>query len=422
MPIMRRLAPLLRILIVVAVLLLVACTSTNGGQGASGSPEPDLQRPAAPVTLTLWHSWSGAKLEALNSLARLYEQEQPDVRIRLEAQPATELIRRYSMSVADGTAPQLLLTLGRYLGDLSERQYVAPLDGLLDEQALASFVPATLDSVRIGDQLYALPIAFDTTVLLYDRSQVPTPPATWDELLALNEADRGLPTTERPYSVGYYLTLETTLPYLPAFGGRLVGDDGALAIAGAGRDATVRWLGWLGELQRNEHVLASSNFSTVDSQIQAGRVRSAIDWGYRRGSYAQVWSDDRLGIAPLPALNPDVPAAPLLLTEVLSINPVASAEQRRAADAFLRYIVAQPAQQTLAERAQVLPANRGATLPATLEPFAAAAANAQPLPPRVASAGVWLPLEDMLRSVVSGGVGAEEAVTTAGAIFPSPSP
>lgn len=419
---MRRLHSSLRLLIVFAVLLLAACTATTGGQPTSASPEPDRQPAAAPVTLTLWHSWAGVKLEALNTLARLYEQEHPNVRIRLEAQPATELVRRYSMSVADGTAPQLLLTLGRYVGDLAERQFVAPLDGVLDENAQAAFVPATLDGVRVGEQPFALPIAFDAPVLFYDRSQVPTPPATWDALVALNEADRGLPIGERPYSVGYYLTLETTLPYLPAFGGQLVGADGAPAIVGGSRDATVRWLSWLGELQRNENVLASSNFSTVDSQIQAGRVRSAIDWSYRRGSYAQVWPADRVGIAPLPALNADAPSAPLVLAEVLCVNPVASAEQRAAAEDFLRYMVDQAAQETLAARALVLPVNRNAALPPELEPFGAAVANTQPLPPRMSSTGVWLPLEDVFRSVVAGGVSAEEAVNNAATSLPSPSP
>src|SRR5689334_17664055 len=111
---MSRLNLLLRCVFLAALCLLSACASTTAeprtspSPVAGGQPQPGIDR------ITLWHSWSGAKLEALNNLARSYEQNHPDVRISLEARPASDMLRTYGLSVADGSAPQILLMLGRY--------------------------------------------------------------------------------------------------------------------------------------------------------------------------------------------------------------------------------------------------------------------------------------------------------------------
>jgi arabinogalactan oligomer / maltooligosaccharide transport system substrate-binding protein len=418
---MSRLNLLLRCLVLAALCLLPACAVTSSEPTASSSPAPGRQPPPI-VRLTLWHSWSGAKLDALNSLARGYEQNHPDVRISLVAQPATDMLRAYSLSVADGSAPQILLLLGRYVGELAERKYIAPLDDALSAEELAALLPQAVDSGRFNGQLYAVPISFDTLTLFYDRRQVSAPPESFAQALELNAAWRDQPPEQRPLSLGYYLSLETTLPYLDAFGGALFDQQGAPIFAGERRDATSRWLEWLKSLQANENTIVSANFSAVDAAIQQGRVLSAIDWTRRRATYAQIWGPDGVGIAGLPRLGAEAAPRPLVLSEVLAINTVISPEQRAVAQDFLGYMIERSSQETLWSRGQILPVHREVTVAEEMQPVLAAATGSQPFTSRLATTTIWRPLNDMLRSVVTNAAAANEAIDSAGAALQTPTP
>ncbi|HEX6290413.1 MAG TPA: extracellular solute-binding protein [Herpetosiphonaceae bacterium] len=419
---MRRLTLLLRCVFLAALCLLPACAATTAQRQPVASPDPAVQQPTSVVRLTLWHSWSGAKLDALNNLARSYEQAHPDVRISLQAQPATDIIRAYSLSVADGSAPQIVLLMGRYVGELAERQYIAPLDDALSADALGDLLPQALDGTRFDDQLYGLPISFDTLALFYDRRQTDAPPTTFEQVLDLNASRRDQPAEQRPLSLGYYLSLETTLPYLNVFGGALLDDQRQPAFASQSREATLRWLEWLKSLQANEQVIASPDFSAVDAVMQQGRVLSAIDWLRRRSNYAQVWGADSVGIAPLPGLTPEAAPKALVLSEALCINTVISAEQRAAAQDFLRYMVERSSQEILWSRGQVLPVHRQVAVDDAMQPVMAAAGEAQPLMSDITAANLWRPLNDMLRSVMSNAATPGEAIATAGAALQKPTP
>ncbi len=419
---MRRLALLLCCLVLVALVLLTACTPTTSSTPGSTSPQPAAQRPTGPVSLTLWHSWYGARLHALNSLARAYERAHPDVRIRLEAQPAAEMLRRYNLSVADGSAPQLLLTHGRYVGELAEQQYVAPLDAAFDTAALTDVLPQALDGTRYGGQLYGLPITFDTLALFYDRRHVANPPTTFDEVLALNASERSTPPEQRPFSLAYYLKLETTLPYLDAFGGSVLGSDGQPSFATSGQEASIRWLEWLQALQRDENIQASANYSVVDAAIQSGRAWSVIDWSNRRANYAQLWGTDAVGVAPLPMLAEGQAPKTLILSQVLCINTVTSSDQRAAAQSFLRFAVERSSQEILATRGGLIPVHSEAAVGTEAEPFVSVSAQSQALVSGITDVDVWRPLNDMFRAVVSGATTPAEAVSAAAAAVPPPSP
>lgn len=420
---MRRLAFLLRCLALVALALLPACTTINSSTTGAASSQPAAQRSATPIPLTLWHSWSGAKLNALNILARSYEQANPEVRIRLQSQAAPDMLRQYNLSVADGSGPQLLLTPGRYVGELAEQQQVAPLDDAFATETLTDVLAPALEGARVGQQLYGVPITFDTLVLFYDRRRSPSPPATFDELLALNASERSQPAEQRPLSLAYYLMLETTLPYLHAFGGVVVDTAGQPTFASTGKDATARWLEWLKTLQRDENVLASADFSAVDAAAQAGRAWSVIDWSHRRANYAQVWGADAVGVAPLPALAPDQPPRPLVLPQVLCINPVTSPEQRSAAQNFMRFMLEPASQELLASRGGLIPVHRLAQVAPDIQPFVAAASQSQGLVNNITDPDVWRPLNDMFRGVISGATSVSEALTTATTTLqPTPTP
>lgn len=414
---MRRLKLLVRCIVLAALGLLPACSLPSSETQTPASPAPAPARPTSVVTLTLWHSWSGTQLEALNSVARAYEQAHPDVRISLESRPKADIVRSYSMSVADGSAPQLLLVLGRYIGELAERQHIAPLDQPFDTEALSTISPQAIESAQVDGQLYGVPVAFDTQVLFYDKRRVAVPPTTITETIELNGALRDEPPETRPWSLAYHLTLETTLPYLGAFGGTVLDQQRQPVFSSGSRDATLRWLEWLRSLQINENVLASPDYSAVDAAIQQNRVLSVIDWSHRRASYAQLWGADAVGIAPVPALSADSTPQPLILPDVISVNTVISPEQRSAALDLISYLITQPAQETLWTRGQLLPVHQSASLPAEALPFREIAQRSQPLTNDVTATTIWRPLNDAVRSVLFNTATPAEALDAASAVL-----
>lgn len=67
----------------------------------------------------------------------------------------------------------------------SQLRFLAPLDGLIDDTTGADFMPLSLDMASVDGLLYALPRNIDVRLLHYRTDLIASPPATWDDLLAL---------------------------------------------------------------------------------------------------------------------------------------------------------------------------------------------------------------------------------------------
>jgi ABC-type glycerol-3-phosphate transport system substrate-binding protein len=121
-------------------------------------------------------------------------------------------------------------------------------------------------------------------------------------------------------------------------------------------------------------------------------------------------------------VQPDVAPQPLILPDVICVNTVISPEQRSAALDFIRYLIAQPAQETLWSRGQLLPVHRAAKLAAEAQPFREIALGSQPLRSEVAATAVWRPLNDVLRSVLFNTATPAEALDSASAALQKQQP
>lgn len=383
----------------VLLVLLAACASATTPTTTPSSPNP-AQPPAPQITtLTVWHSWSGAQADALNVMARQYEQANPTVRIRLEVQPAATLLRTFSARVDDASAPQVVITPGRYLGQLTQRQFLMPLDQ--GAFALKDLLPAAVDNGRVGGQLFGVPLAWDALVLFYDRRALPNAPTSFEALLA---AKPTIPVSDTAHwNAGYYLSLDRTLPYASVWNGTLLDNNGQPTFATSSRDATIGWLRWLRSLYTNPAILATPDFSALDQRLQEGRVLSMIDWAHKRPDYEQLWQGaNTVGIAPLPTLQ-GKPPRPLVQAEVGTINAVTSDAQRHAAIAFLRYATDAPAQTLLAKQSHgaVLPVHTGVQVDNSSAAVRVALGQAQSFTSALNAA--WQPLDAMVNSVVNGG-------------------
>ncbi len=405
------------------LLLLVLCVlcACAGPEQAAPAPAPSVTAepaqvpvPAAPLNLTMWHSWNGRSAQALYLLARRYEQGHPNVRITLEARPASSLVRDYSASVADGGAPQIVLVLSRYLGDLADGRFVLPLDEQIAPEALADLLPAAVDGARVTGRLHGVPLSYESLVLFYDRRRVQEAPATVEQLLA-PITPGSAPAGSETWGLAYYLSAASAMPYLSTFGGGIFDADGDVMIDGDGRDGTLRWLEWLQAMRADPRSFTTEDFGAVDAMIQSSRVAAAVDWSHRLAAYEQIWGQDAVGVAPLPRTDGEAPPpATFVLADVACINSVTTAQQRAAATDFLLYLASAAAQELLAARGGQVPVNVRARIDdSATAAIAAASTGGGAFPNRAMDGRSWPFLEEMVRSVLVGSATPTEALETA---------
>ncbi|PYS89616.1 MAG: ABC transporter substrate-binding protein [Acidobacteria bacterium] len=67
----------------------------------------------------------------------------------------------------------------------SQRDFLAPLNGIIDDSELEDFAPMLLELATFNELLYGLPRNIDVRLLHYRNDLITTPPSTWDELCDL---------------------------------------------------------------------------------------------------------------------------------------------------------------------------------------------------------------------------------------------
>jgi len=85
------------------------------------------------------------------------------------------------LAACDPVPYDLVSTHSKYAP--SQRDFLTPLDEVLDAAELEDFAPRTLDLARIDGALYGLPRMVDVRLLHYRTDLIDAPPATWDELV-----------------------------------------------------------------------------------------------------------------------------------------------------------------------------------------------------------------------------------------------
>jgi multiple sugar transport system substrate-binding protein len=92
-----------------------------------------------------------------------------------------DLNERIEEEFSSGTASyDMISTHTKYAP--SQRQWLTPLDEVLDDSELEHFTQRTLELARIDDLLYGVPRNLDVKLLYYRTDLVPEPPSSWEEL------------------------------------------------------------------------------------------------------------------------------------------------------------------------------------------------------------------------------------------------
>ncbi len=252
------------------------------------------------------------------------------------------------------------------------------------------------------DSLWGLPLATKSLALFYRTDQLPTPPRTTDELLALAPAARA---ADR-FALAYANTeLYGHAPWLFGFGGAIFADDGTLEVATAEAAAAAAFAR---QLVATGVVPADASVQQVATLFSEGKASMALSGPWFIGDIAAgvPWEVTTM---PVVSATGEV-AAPFLTAEGVLMS--ARARDKEAAFAVMDHLTGDASAILRARKSHQVVANRAAYLEPdlgsdhVLTTFRAQLAHTVPMPASPTMRAVWRPymiaLQDILRGADPG--------------------
>ena len=230
--------------------------------------------------------------------------------------------------------------------------WILPLDRFAPDTA--GFFPSTIEANRWQDSLYALPWFIDVGMLYWRTDLMPSPPATYDELVRIAERATKAGKTRYGYvwqGARYEGLVANFVEYLTAHGGRILDGGRVVLDSEAGRRALREMLD---EIYR-ERVVPTSVLTWHEEEVrfafQNGEAAFMRNWPYPvplLQDTAQSKVAGRFSVTALPAAPGGSPAAAIGGAQ-LAINR--RTEHPEAAWAVIDYLT-RPEQ--MLERARVV--------------------------------------------------------------------
>jgi arabinogalactan oligomer/maltooligosaccharide transport system permease protein len=350
--------------------------------------------------VTVWHAYRGEERAALEAVAAQWG-EATGHTVRAVAVPFGAFDSKLETAVPRGNGPDLFVAGHASLGKWSAMGLIEPWS-----EPTTGHLPATVAAVTLDEQVWGVPLAFKSLVLLYDPAVVEQVPTTTDELVA---------TAKRLTADGRYgLAYQAAEPYFHApwvhgFGGSLLdGDDAALD-----SDAQARALGLARRLAVDEGIAPQQPTAELIGRLyDEGKAAFVIS-----GPWFVADTTRPIAAAPLPVVSETGrPAEPFLTVEAAFV--ATQAQQPDLARAFAAHLAGpEGASVRSSQGRQAVSWSDTPTDDPLLAVLAAQAEHARPMPtdPRVQIA--FESQARALRDVLRGAVGAEAAAAGAQKTF-----
>ncbi len=408
-------------LLIIATLVLTACTTPTTAPAtqapataapataapataapATAAPATAAPATAAPaaVTLNVWHCYhaGGTEEATINGLAKQYMTDHPTVTINLLEVPFDQCYTKYETDTAAGGGPDMFTAPNDNLGNEVRANLIAPIDSLLAGK-LTGYSQAGINGVTVDGKIYAVPGIAKAVGLYYNKSTVPTPPATTDDLMNLVKAGKkvGFVNNGAYFIWGFW----------SGFGGTLMDTTGKCVA-----DQTTGFadaLKYLADLQTAGATIFTDE-GKADTAFEQGQLDLIFEGPWVLGDFEKALTTN-LGATTEPA-GPKGPMKPMLGIDGWYINPN-SQNQAAAVDAALYFFGKDGL--TAYENTAGDPAARTDVTPTDplVKTFADIAAGGDPRLQTAEFGNYWGPFGDAMTAVFSGKATATAAVATA---------
>jgi arabinogalactan oligomer/maltooligosaccharide transport system substrate-binding protein len=191
-------------LLVVLSLVVAACGGATEAPEATVPPEPttgeEVVQPTEPptpseepVTISIWHQWSGDYLNTIQEALNGYTELHPNVTIDISKPEDTG--NALSVAIPAGEGPDIIAWANDKIGEQALAGNIVPLgDYGVDLTFLnTTYEPAAVRGVVWQDQIWGLPESQEGIAIVYNKDLVseeylPADPMDFEDLLAKAEA------------------------------------------------------------------------------------------------------------------------------------------------------------------------------------------------------------------------------------------
>jgi arabinogalactan oligomer/maltooligosaccharide transport system substrate-binding protein len=190
-------------LLVVLSLIVAACGGTEAPEPTEPPPPepteaevevPPTEAPSEePVTITIWHQWTGDYVSTIEEALNGYSELHPNVTIDIST--PEDVGNALNVAIPAGEGPDIIAWANDKIGVQALAGNIVPLgDYGIDMNFLESnYEPAAVRGVVWQDQIWGLPESQEGIAIVYNTEMVseeylPTDPTDFDDLLAKAEA------------------------------------------------------------------------------------------------------------------------------------------------------------------------------------------------------------------------------------------
>ncbi|AZK45067.1 sugar ABC transporter substrate-binding protein [Paenibacillus lentus] len=410
--------PFRKALVLIAAVTLVASMTacspkSSGGSKGANTPAPSNAAenkggnavvqdgelmPEAGAELLVWESRE--EVAFTEEIARQFE-EKYGVKVKIEEVAATDQVAKLTTDGPSGLGADVVIIPHDHLGNTAASGLILENDVFAEEtkknNTEASIIGATFDG-----KLYGYPRAAETTALFYNKSILPEPPKSFEELI-----DFGRTFTDKSKKK-YALMWEAgnmyfNYPFIASGGGYLFGDNGTnkddIGLAKEGVAEAMKVYQSLAEI-------LPMNSGDINPDIKrglfgAGDVAMDINGPWEVAGYKDALGEN-LGVAPLPTVN----GKTAITFSGIKIYTVSSFTQYpNAAKLYAQFATTKEAQLLLNEKIGSVPTNLEAleTDQIKNDPivsgFAEQAKNSEPMPSIPEMANVWAPVNAAMAEI-----------------------
>jgi len=380
-------------IVTLMVLMLGACAPAAPPQGAAEST-------AAPVTISVWHGYTETEEQLFTKAVQDFMAANPDVIIDVLAVPFDELQNKFQTEAASGSGPTLTTGPQDRMAGYAQAGLLAEIDA--NAAFIADLVPASVEGGRVDGKLVGLPLNNKVLALFYNKGVIETPPADFDELLAMAEAH------------GMALTSDWFHNYMwvPAFGAKLFDDNYKCVLDSSGASAAFEYLKTVCD---SPGVTCNGNDGDMDTAFRSGEAAFRIQGPWMSGDAITDLGAENVGVVRIPTIPGHGDPRPWNQSEMIQINVNASAEEVAAAMRFIGYLVSADVQKEFLNQANWIPAN--AKVDTSTNPvvggFLGQVPFSDPFPVVAELGATWEPMGDAVTKILEGVSPAEDAITAA---------
>lgn len=348
-------------------------------------------------TLTVWTHFQDESLGWLEGEIAGF-QAAFGTEVELVYVPVNEIVQNMLLNAPEGQGPDLIATIPHdQLGQLAEAGVLASMEQFATPEYVEDLTEQSRLAFTLGGQLYGLPMYVDGPALIVNRDLVPEGPETLEDMLATAQEL----TTADTYGFLQVQDADTfyhNYAWTHGLGGYVFGRDeeGNLdpSDIGLANEGAVRAAELVRSLRYDLNLIPPGvSYDIMHGQFLEGSAAMVVNGPWAIPDYVAAGID--VDVMPIPASEDGTEYAGFMGVQGVVLNEFS--DSKIDAANLAKWLIRADAQVDLARAGGRIPASQGAAEQVSDDPviagFAAALADAEPMPNIPEMGAVWTPMQ-----------------------------